>query len=109
MSTETTSRDVFEAISDPTRRELLHLLAESKETPLYQLTVHFDMGRTAVSKHLTILWEADLVKKRKAGRETRYQLNPLPLKEVKDWIAYYESFWTERMHTLHQLLEEENL
>jgi DNA-binding transcriptional ArsR family regulator len=109
MTTETKQRDVFEAIADPTRRELLQLLADTTEAPLYQLTLHFDMGRTAVSKHLTILWEANLVKKRKVGRETRYQLNPLPLQEVKDWVSYYENFWNERMHTLHQLLEEKNL
>lgn len=107
MNTKENRRDVFEAIADPTRRELLHLLSEENETPLYQLTLHFDMGRTAVSKHLTILWEADLVKRRKIGRETRYKLNPFPLKEVKEWVTFYEEFWNERMNTLHQLLEDE--
>ncbi len=107
MITKVEKRDVFEAIADPTRRELLHLLSETDETPLYQLTVHFEIGRTAISKHLTILWEADLVKRRKIGRETRYKLNPFPLKEVKEWVTFYEGFWNERMNTLHQLLEGE--
>ena len=51
-------RDVFDAIADPTRRQLIHLLAEAEEMPLHELTAQFQMGRTAVSKHLTILKEA---------------------------------------------------
>ncbi|GAA0490740.1 metalloregulator ArsR/SmtB family transcription factor [Alkalibacterium indicireducens] len=108
MTDKMKSRNVFEAIADPTRRELIHILSESEAVPLYKLTVHFDMGRTAVTKHLTILWEADLVKKSKVGRETHYQLNPIPLKEVSDWVTYYQSFWENRMQALQEVLEEEN-
>ena len=68
-------RDVFDAIADPTRRRLIRLLAEAKETPLHELTTQFQMGRTAVSKHLTILKEAGLVLDRKVGRETLFRLN----------------------------------
>ena len=64
-------RDVFVAIADPTRRKLIRLLADEEELPLHELTAHFQIGRTAVSKHLTILREADLVENRKLGRETR--------------------------------------
>lgn len=100
-------RDVFVAIADPTRRKIIRILADVEELPLHELTPHFEMGRTAVSKHLTILNEADLVKKRKSGRETRYRLNPAPLEEVKDWLAYYEKFWNERAVLLKHILEEE--
>ena len=82
------SRDVFNAIADPTRRQLIHLLAEADELPLHELTAQFPMGRTAVSKHLTILKEADLVHDRKVGRETRFRLNASPLREVQDWVAF---------------------
>lgn len=99
-------RDVFVAIADPTRRKLIRLLADADELPLHELTAQFEMGRTAVSKHLTILKEANLVTNRKIGRETRYQLNPQPLQEVKDWLAYYENFWNERATILKKLLEE---
>jgi DNA-binding transcriptional ArsR family regulator len=68
-------RDVYDAVADPTRRKLLHLLADVEELPLNELTVHFQMGRTAVSKHLAILKDAGLVTNRKVGRETRYRLN----------------------------------
>ena len=68
-------RDIYVGIADPTRRKLLRLLADVEELPLNELTVHFEMGRTAVSKHLAILKEAGLVISRKVGRETRYRLN----------------------------------
>ncbi|MFD1954549.1 ArsR/SmtB family transcription factor [Paenibacillus thailandensis] len=100
-------RDVFDAIADPTRRRIIRLLAESEELPLHELTPHFPMGRTAVSKHLTILKEAGLVYDRKVGRETRFRLNASPLKEIQDWVAFYSNFWSENMLRLKQLLEEE--
>lgn len=99
-------RDVYDAVADPTRRKILRMLAEVEELPLYEITVHFQMGRTAVSKHLAILKDADLVFARKVGRETRYRLNPTPLKEIQDWVSFYEGFWKERIAKLNLLLEE---
>jgi DNA-binding transcriptional ArsR family regulator len=100
-------RDVYVAIADPTRRKLLRKLAEEEELPLYKLTAQFQMGRTAVSKHLTILKEVGLVLDRKVGRETRYRINATPLREVKDWVSFYEKFWTDNVAILKNLLEEE--
>jgi DNA-binding transcriptional ArsR family regulator len=65
------------------------------------------MGRTAVSKHLTILKEAGLVLDRKVGRETRFRLNGAPLKEIQDWVAFYSRFWSANMLRLSRLLEED--
>jgi Predicted transcriptional regulators len=107
MSENNQLRDVFDAIADPTRRRLIHLLAEAQELPLHELTAHFPMGRTAVSKHLTILKEAGLVLDRKVGRETRFRLNAAPLREIQDWVAFYSKFWSTNMLRLNQLLEEE--
>ncbi|MBR2568704.1 MAG: winged helix-turn-helix transcriptional regulator [Paenibacillus sp.] len=107
MSENNPQRDVFDAIADPTRRRLVRLLAETDEMPLHELTAHFQMGRTAVSKHLTILKEAGLVLDRKVGRETRFRLNASPLQEVQDWVAFYSKFWSTNMLRLKQLLEEE--
>lgn len=101
------SRDVFDAISDPTRRRLMQMLTEAEEVPLHELTSQFEMGRTAVSKHLNILKEANLVVDRKVGRETRYRLNASPLQEVQDWVAFYSKFWSMNMMRLDQLLKEE--
>jgi len=102
-------RDVFNAIADPTRRRLIRLLAEAKELPLHDLTAQFQMGRTAVSKHLTILREAGLVLDRKVGRETLFRLNAAPLKEVQDWVASYGKFWNANLIRLNQLIGGENL
>jgi DNA-binding transcriptional ArsR family regulator len=100
-------RDAFDAIADPTRRQLIRLLAEAEEIPLHELTAQFQMGRTAVSKHLTILKEAGLVLDRKVGRETRFKLNASPLREIQDWLAFYSKSWSTNMLRLNQLLEEE--
>ena len=100
-------RDVFDAIADPTRRRLIQLLAEEEELPLHELTAQFQMGRTAVSKHLTILKEAGLVLDRKVGRETRFRLNAAPLREIQDWVGFYSKFWTSNMFRLNRLLEED--
>ncbi|SYX83797.1 ArsR/SmtB family transcription factor [Paenibacillus alvei] len=107
MSENNQLRDVFDAIADPTRRRLIRLLAEKEEIPLHELTSQFQMGRTAVSKHLTILKEAGLVYDRKVGRETRFRLNAAPLREVQDWVAFYSKFWGLNMLRLQHLLEEE--
>ncbi|WP_186670666.1 helix-turn-helix transcriptional regulator [Sporosarcina sp. BP05] len=106
MNEKSQVRDVYDAVADPTRRKLLRMLADVEELPLHELTVHFQMGRTAVSKHLAILKDADLVIARKVGRETRYRLNSTPLKEIQDWVSFYEGFWKERIAKLHLILEE---
>ena len=106
MNEKSQVRDVYDAIADPTRRKLLRMLADVEELPLHELTVHFQMGRTAVSKHLAILKDADLVIARRVGRETRYRLNATPLMEIQDWVAFYEGFWKERITKLSHLLEE---
>ncbi|MCY9548887.1 ArsR/SmtB family transcription factor [Lysinibacillus xylanilyticus] len=107
MSDKTQERDVYAAIADPTRRQLIRLLADAEELPLHELTSQFEMGRTAISKHLAILKDADLVITRRVGRETRYRLNAGPLKEIQDWVSYYEGFWKARMAILNLILEEE--
>jgi DNA-binding transcriptional ArsR family regulator len=101
------TRDVFNAIADPTRRRLLAMLAEAEELPLHEMAGRFPIGRTGVSKHLAILREAGLVEGARRGRETRYRLNAAPLREVQEWVAFYRRFWTERLDRLRGLLEEE--
>jgi DNA-binding transcriptional ArsR family regulator len=96
--------DVFQAIADPTRRQLLRLLVD-QEMPVTVISGHFPISRTAISKHLRILSEAGLVKQRKVGRETRYRLEPEPLLELKRWLAYYERYWDNKMAVLKHYLE----
>jgi len=96
--------DVFQAIADPTRRELLTLLSDN-EMPVTVISNHFPMSRTAVSKHLHILADAGLVSERKVGRETRYKLQPEPLLELKKWLSYYERFWDTKLMALKNFVE----
>ncbi|WP_217591994.1 helix-turn-helix transcriptional regulator [Cohnella sp. GbtcB17] len=107
MNQAVQKRDVFDAIADPTRRRLIYLLSDGDERSLHEITPHFQMGRTAVSKHLTILKDASLVHDRRVGRETRYKLNASPLKEIEDWVAFYRKYWSNNMMRLGQLLEED--
>ncbi|NER78287.1 MAG: helix-turn-helix transcriptional regulator [Leptolyngbya sp. SIO1D8] len=98
--------DVFAAISDPTRRSLLDRLREG-EQPVKQLAAPFDMSMPAISQHLSVLCEVGLVVQRRVGRQRFYRLNPEPLKQVANWVAYYECFWQGKLASLGDYLEEE--
>jgi len=106
MSASPAKHDVFQAIADPTRRKLLELLSE-QEMAVTAISSHFPISRTAVSKHLRILSEAGLVKEQKIGRETRYRMQPEPLRELQSWLSYYERFWENKLHALKRLVEDD--
>ncbi|EEM03619.1 Transcriptional regulator, ArsR [Bacillus pseudomycoides] len=106
MSSSAAKYDVFQAIADPTRREVLRLLTE-KELPISKITDHFPMSRTAVAKHLHILSEAKLVSGRKVGREKIYRLQSEPLAELQQWLSYYEQFWNNKLSMLKYVVEHE--
>ncbi|WP_414694753.1 ArsR/SmtB family transcription factor [Paenibacillus sp.] len=99
--------DVFQAVADPTRRRILQLLAHG-ELPVTVISSHFPMSRTAVSKHLRILSESELVGMVKAGREKRYRLHPEAFLELKDWLAYFDRFWDNKISMLRHLVEKED-
>jgi DNA-binding transcriptional ArsR family regulator len=98
--------DVFRAIADPTRRQLIALLATG-ERPVKELAAPFAMSRPAISQHLAVLQQAGLVTERRVGRERRYALEPEPLREVRDWLATYERFWLRTLDALGRHLEAE--
>ncbi|GGP11766.1 ArsR/SmtB family transcription factor [Oceanobacillus neutriphilus] len=98
--------DVFQAVADPTRREILHLLS-NQNLAISEITSHFSITRTAVVKHLTILSEANLVSGKKSGREKIYHLHPEPLMEIKNWVSYFEQFWNNKLSMLKYLVENE--
>lgn len=99
------SRDVFCAVADPTRRALLDLLAQG-EGSVNSLAERFAMSRPAVSQHLAILLRTRLVRARRVGRERRYRLRPRPLREIYDWVALYERFWTDKLGKLGAYLRK---
>ena len=106
MSSTARKYDVFQAIADPTRRKVLQLLSE-KELAISEITSHFSISRTAITKHLHILSEAELVSGRKVGRERRYRLQPEPLTELQQWLSYYERFWNNKLSILKYEVENE--
>lgn len=98
-------RDVFQAIADPTRRAILSLIALHAMTP-NALAEHFESSRQAVSKHIKILTECQLVKQEQAGREIYYHLNPNKMKEVADWIKPFQKMWEDRFDRLDNVLDK---
>ena len=100
-------RDVFQAIADPTRRTILALLAVQALTP-NALAEHFDTTRQAVSNHVRILTECELLKQEKNGREIRYHFNPEKMKEVDIWLEQFRKLWEKRFEQLDLVLENMN-
>jgi len=96
--------DVFQAIADPTRRQLLKLLAD-QEMPIAVISDRFPISRTAVNKHLHVLSDAGLVSSQKVGRETRYKLQSAPLVEIKQWLDFFEQYWDDKLAALKEFVE----
>jgi DNA-binding transcriptional ArsR family regulator len=96
-------RDVFQANADPTRRAIIALLALQAMTP-NALAEHFDTTRQAVSKHLRILTECELVKQEHQGREIYYQLEIEKMKEIDKWLEQYRKIWETRFSQLDDVL-----
>ena len=99
------SPDVFRAVSDPTRRQMLELLGAGERSAA-ELAAPFDMTQPAVSQHLRVLRDAGLVDVRKEGRHRIYSLDPAPLRELFDWARYFEGFWKNRLSALGSRLAE---
>ena len=92
-------RDVFCAVSDPIRREILEMLS-TDDLPVKDLCHRFEVSRPAISRHLRVLREAGLVTELRMGRERLYALNPEPLRAVRVWIAHFDRFWDVRLKRL---------
>lgn len=96
-------RDVFQAIADPTRRAILGLIAMQAMTP-NALAEHFDSSRQAVSKHIRILSESELVRPKQVGREIYYEINLNKMKEIDQWLEKFRKLWENRFKQLDDLL-----
>jgi len=97
-------RDVFQGIADPTRREILNMVAH-KPLNMDSVAEHFDVSRTAIYKHIKILIECGLVDVKKKGRERYCEAKLQKLGEVSDWIEQYRQFWESRLDALEKYLE----
>jgi len=98
-------RDVFQAIADPTRRAILLLLAVQALTP-NAIAEHFNSSRQAVSKHLQILVECEVLKQEQQGREIYYHVNPKKLQEVEKWIEQFQKLLEKRFSQLDDVLNK---
>ncbi|SDZ93517.1 DNA-binding transcriptional regulator, ArsR family [Arachidicoccus rhizosphaerae] len=96
-------RDIFQAIADPTRRAIIALIALQAMTP-NAIADNFNFTRQAVSKHLRILKECDLIKQQTKGREIYYTLQIEKMKEIDEWLHQYRKIWESRFSQLDDLL-----
>lgn len=96
-------RDIFQAIADPTRRAIVMLLAAQAMTP-NAVAEHFDTSRQAVSKHIRILVECDLLEQEQQGREIQYHLKAEKMREIEDWLERFKALTAKRFAQLDDVL-----
>jgi DNA-binding transcriptional ArsR family regulator len=96
-------RDIFQAIADPTRRAIIGLIAIQAMTP-NALAEHFNTSRQAVSKHIKILTECELVKQEQQGREIYYSLEIKKMKEIDKWLEQFRKIWENQFNQLDKVL-----
>jgi DNA-binding transcriptional ArsR family regulator len=96
-------RDIFQAIADPTRRAIIGLIALQAMTP-NALAEHFNTSRQAVSKHIKILTQCELLKQEQQGREIYYSLEIEKMKEIDQWLNQFRKIWETRFNQLDKVL-----
>ncbi len=96
-------RDIFQAIADPTRREIINILAQ-QPLNLNGIAEKFDISRPAISRHIKILTECGVIVIHQLGRERYCEANLRPLSEVSQWIEKYRAFWTGKLDALERFL-----
>jgi len=101
-----TEQSTFKAISDPTRRNIIGLLAQQEMT-VSQVSSHFAMSRPAVIKHLAILRDGGLISVEQKGREKINRLQASGLKTIEDWLSHYSHFWDGKLNKLKQAVEKQ--
>ncbi|WP_255551261.1 metalloregulator ArsR/SmtB family transcription factor [Sporosarcina sp. E16_8] len=100
--------EIFHALADPTRREIIHMMAQ-KERTVSELAEPFDMSLAAISKHIKVLERANLVKRNITGRTHICSINAESLSRASEWLRFYEKFWSNRFDILEsELLKAKN-
>lgn len=100
----TARRDVFQAIADPTRREIISLVA-NRSLNLNAIAENFEMSRPAISQHIQILSECGLIVVHQKGRERYCEAQLQQLTEVADWVSQYRAFWNTKLDALEEFLD----
>jgi DNA-binding transcriptional ArsR family regulator len=104
MPRRPTTHDPFNAIAEPRRRKLLEVLGE-KELPVNEIVEKVGWSQSTVSKHLGVLKQVGLVKERHEGRQRLYRINAARLKPIYDWVAPFQSYWSEKFDRLDEVLK----
>ena len=102
-----TRRDVFQAIADPTRRQIIEMVAQ-RSLNVNEIAENFEVSRQAVSLHVKILMECGLVVIKKQGRERYCEAKLDQLNDVADWVEYCKQFWSTQFNSLEKFLKKEH-
>lgn len=105
MARAATTADIFNAIAEPRRREIIDQLAGGRDRAVGELVASLRMSQPAVSKHLGVLRKVGVVSMTKDGQHRLYRLNPEQLKPVHDWVKMYEQFWAHHLSQIKQRAE----
>lgn len=106
MARAATNTDVFNAIGEPKRREIISMLRDGKDRTVGDMSAELGMNQPAVSKHLGVLRKLGVVSVTKNGRLRIYRLNAKKLKPIHDWVTEYEQFWTVQLDRIKVLAEK---
>jgi DNA-binding transcriptional ArsR family regulator len=106
MARAATTTDVFNAVAEPRRRQILDVLVDGEERPVNDLVRLLGLAQPQVSKHLRVLREVGAVAVRDEGRQRLYRLNGQALRPIHDWMTTYERVWSERFDEMDDLLED---
>src|SRR5436190_19677293 len=106
MARAATTSDVFNAIAEPRRRQIMELLLACGERPVGDLVNSLRIAQPAVSKHLGVLRRVRIVSVSRRGRRRMYRLNPRELKPVHDWVKHFERFWSHQLDRIKQRAEQ---
>jgi DNA-binding transcriptional ArsR family regulator len=101
--------DVFTAIAEPRRRQVIAVLADGREHPVNAIVIRMNMAQPAVSKHLGALRKAGVVTMVKRGQHRMYRLNAEALKPVHDWVKFFEHYWTHQVDQIKKRAERKAL
>ena len=109
MARAATTSDVFNAIAEPRRREVIAVLADGREYSVGEVVVRLKMPQPAVSKHLGVLRKVGVVSVIKRGKHRMYRLNAAELKPIHDWVKVFERYWTHQLNQIKVRAEKKAL
>lgn len=99
--------DIFQALADPTRRQIIELLAQYGQLPATEISDNFPVTPQAISQHLKVLREANLVKVEKRAQQRIYRINPAAMLDLEEWSRQFRQLWNQRFDAMDRVLQEE--